>query len=110
MPKWLWLALAVAFGMGAAFAFMVYLANGLVIGDLIGLTGREHDIEIAYHRSSAGFLFSIILQFAVAGALLNCTKRESSHQALRIFGILLASLALTLACGVMISFGFRALH
>jgi hypothetical protein len=46
-PKWLLLALAVFCGLGAAYAFIVYVANGMVFVGLIGLPGREHDIAVA---------------------------------------------------------------
>jgi hypothetical protein len=109
-PKWLRLALAVLFGIGAAFAFIVYLANGMVGGDLVGLPGRELDIAIAQHRSSIGLLFFVLLQFGVAGALFSYMAGENGRSPGRVFWAVLVSLAVTLACGVAVSLGLRAFH
>ena len=75
IPKWLWFALALFAGVGAALAFIVYVANGIVAGDLIGVAGREHDIAIAQHRSRVGLLSCIVLQFGVAGGLFGLLDR-----------------------------------
>ncbi len=79
IPTWLLLALVVVGGFGAAFTLMVYVANGMVVGDLIGLRGREHDIAIAQHRGRVGLLSCVLLQFGVAGALFSYVDRENGY-------------------------------
>jgi hypothetical protein len=106
-PKWLPLTLAVVFGLGAAFAFIVYVANGMVVGDLIGLPGREHVIAVARHRSSIGLLSCALLQFGVAGALFSYIDRENGYVG-RVLWAVLVSLVVTSACGVAIVLGLRA--
>jgi hypothetical protein len=108
VPNWLRLALAVVFGTGAAFFCMVYVANGMVVGDLIGLSGRGHDIAIAQHRSSIGLLLSVLFQFGAAGALLTSMDSENGYRAGQIFGAVLVSLAVTLACGAVLFLALRA--
>ena len=108
-PKWLLLILTVLGGSGAAFCFIVYVANGMVIGDLIGLFGREHDIAVAQHRSSFALLSCVLLQFGVAGAVFSCMDRDNGR-VWRILGAPTVSLVVTVACGAAMVFGFRALR
>jgi hypothetical protein len=109
IPKWLWFALALVAGVGAALAFIVYVANGIVAGDLIGVAGREHDIAIAQHRSRVGLLSCIVLQFGVAGALFGVLDREDDHAAPIVWAVL-GSFVVTLVCGIALSFTLRIFH
>ncbi len=106
IPKWLWFALALFAGVGAALAFIVYVANGIAAGDLIGVAGREHDIAIAQHRSRVGLLFCIVLQFVVAGGLFGLLDREDDHAAPIVWAVL-GSFLVTLVCGIALSFTLR---
>ena len=108
-PKWLWLTLAVVGGLGAAFGFLVYIANGVIVGDLIGRHGREHDIAVAQHQARLGLLSYVLLQFGAAGALFSYMDQKS-YRVARIVWAVVISLALTAACGVAILFGMRAVR
>lgn len=57
---------------------MIYIANGIVVGDLWGLPGREHNIEVAQHQARISLLSSLILQFCVAGAMEHFLFRNHS--------------------------------
>ena len=92
IPQWVWFALALFAGVGAALAFIVYMANGMVAGDLIGVAGREHDIAIAQHRSLVGLLSCIVLQFGVAGSLFGALDREDDHAAPIVWAVLVGLL------------------
>ena len=108
-PKWLLVTLGVVGGLGAAFAFMVYVANGMVVGDLIGLPGREPEIEVAQHRSGIGLLSCVLLQFGVAGALFSYMDRENGY-VYRVLWAMFVSLAVTLACGVALMLALKAVR
>jgi hypothetical protein len=109
IPKWLWFALALFAGVGAALAFIVYVANGMVAADLIGLAGREHDFAIAQQRSRVGLFSCIVLQFGVAGGLFGLFDREDDH-ALPIVWAVLGSFIVTLVCGITLSFTLKIFH
>lgn len=102
------MALAVICGFGAAFAFIAYVANGMVAGDLIGLPGREHDIAVAQHRSSLGLLSCIFLQLITAAALFSYLDREDGDRVGYIIGAAFASLVLSLACAIALFLAARA--
>jgi len=108
-PKWLWLTLAIVTGFGAAFGYMVYIANGVVVGDLWGLPGREQRIAVAQHQARIGLLSCVLLQFGVAGALFSYMDRESYRLA-RIVWAFVISLAVTTACGFAILLYMRAVR
>ena len=105
--KWLWLTLAVVTGFGAAVGCMVYIANGVVIGDLWGLTGRENHIAVAQHQARIGLLSCVLLQFGVAAALFSFMDREDYFVARIVWAVVL-SFALTCACVMVILFGVKA--
>ena len=109
IPQWVWFALALFAGVGAALAFIVYMANGMVAGDLIGVAGREHDIASAQHRSLVGLLSCIVLQFGVAGGLFGAFDREDDHAA-PIVRAVLGSFVVTLVCGIALPFTLRIFH
>ena len=100
-PKWLRLTLAFITGLGAAFGCMVYIANGVVVGDLWGLPGREHQIAVAQHQARVGLLLCVLLQFGVAGAIFSFMDRESYRLA-RVVWAVVISLAVTLVSGIVI--------
>lgn len=108
-PKWLRLTLAVAAALGAAFGFMVYVANGVVVEAIFGLPGREQDIAIAQHRGTVGMLSGVLLQLGVAGALFSYTDRENDRVA-RIIWAVVISLLVTGACGIAILFFMRTVR
>ena len=110
IPKWLWLILAIALPTGAAFAFMAYVANGMVAGDIIGLRGREHDISIAQHRSGVGLIFCVVLQMGTVGALFGFMDEQGGSNLSRVLGAILGSFALTIGCGSVLYFVFSIFH
>jgi len=110
ISRWLFVGLAIVGGLGAAFGFIVYAANGMVAGDLIGLTGREHDIAITQHRSVFGLLSGVLLQFGVAGALLSFMKREDDFGVGNFLIAVFGSCVVTTVCGVAIMLSMRALR
>jgi hypothetical protein len=104
--KWLWLTLAALTGFGAAVGCLVYIANGVVVGDLWGLQGREHQIAVAQHQAKIGLLSCVLLQFGVAGALFSFMDRED-YVVARIVWAVVLSIALTCACVMVILFGAK---
>jgi hypothetical protein len=106
-PKWLRLTVAIVGGLGAALACMVYVANGIVAGSIIGLPGREHDIAVAQHQSQLGLLSCVLLQIWVAGALFSYMDQER-YQVARIVWAVVLSFVLTGACGVALLCVIRA--
>ena len=80
---------------------MIYIANGVVVGDLWGLPGREHSIAVAQHQARIGLLSCVVLQFGVAGAIFSFMDRESDRVA-RVVWAVVISFAVTLMCGIAI--------
>lgn len=110
ISRWLFVGLAIVGGLGAAFGFIVYAANGMVTGDLIGLTGRERDIAIAQHRSVIGLLSGVLIQLGVAAALFNSMEREEGLGVANFFKAVLGSCFVTTVCGAAIMLSMRALR
>ena len=110
ISRWLFVGLAIVGGLGAAFGFIVYAANGMVTGDLIGLTGREHDIAIAQHRSVIGLLSGVLIQLGVAAALFNSLEREEGLGVASFFKAVIGSCVVTAVCGAAIMLSMRALR
>ena len=110
ISRWLFVGLAIVGGLGAAFGFIIYAANGMVAGDLIGLTGREHNIALAQHRSVIGLLSGVLLQFGVAGTLFSSMERKDGYHVGNFFMAVLGACAVTTVCGFAIMLGMRALR
>jgi hypothetical protein len=110
ISRWLSAVLAIVAGFVAAFGFIVYAANGMVAGDLFGLTGREHDVAIAQHRSIIGLLSGILLQFGVVGALFNSMEREDGFGVRNFFMAVLGSCVVTTVCGAAMMLSMRAMR
>lgn len=108
-PKWLRMTLAVVAGLGAAFGYMMYVANGVVVGDLWGLPGREHDISVAQQQARIGLLSCVLLQFGVVGAIFGFMDRES-YRVARVVWAVVISLAVTLVCGIAIPLCMRVVR
>ena len=109
LPKWAWLWLALACGIGAAFMFVVYMANGIVTGDLIGLPGRERDMIVAQHRSLVGLISCTVLQFGVAGALFGYLNKDHGRVGAMIFSVLVSP-TVTFVCALALLFALRVFH
>jgi hypothetical protein len=108
-PKWLRLTLAVLAGLGAAVGCLTYIANGIVVGDLWGLLGREHSVAVAQHRAEIGLLSCVILQFGVAGAIFSFMDGEG-YRVARIVWSVVISFVVTVTCATAILLWMRVVH
>lgn len=64
-------ACAILFCVASAFSYLFYMGQGMVVGDLLGLRGREADVAIA-QRSAVYWLWASVGCLAgsgIAGAL-----------------------------------------
>ena len=107
ISDWLRFTIALTFACGAALAFIAYISNGIVVGDLIGVPGREHDIAIAHDRAILNVTGFSVLQLGVAGAMFTGLRigRESSVGARFVapaLSAILLSFPVTMCCGVLI--------
>ncbi len=68
--RWL---LALALAVAAASSHIFYIAQGIVVSDMIGLTGREEDVLLAQHHAAYWFaafaVFQVSLIIAIFSAL-----------------------------------------
>ncbi len=87
----------------------MYIANGVVVGDLWGIPGREHSIAIAQHQARIGLLSCVILQFGVAGATFSFMDGES-YLAARVVWAVVISFVVSLLCGIAILLCMRVVH
>jgi hypothetical protein len=83
------------------------MANGMVVGDLIGLPGREQQITLAQHRASLWLDASVIFETVAALAVFSLLTIGSDSDALPRFlargmTAVLLSLAVTLLLGTLI--------
>jgi hypothetical protein len=83
------------------------MANGIVIGDLIGLPGREQQIVLAQHRARLGLGASVIFEMGAALAVFSLLNIGSDSDPLPRFvargmTAVLSSLAVTLLVGILI--------
>jgi hypothetical protein len=53
----------------AALSYIFYMANGMVVGNLIGLPSREQQIALAQHRASLWLDASVIFEMGAALAV-----------------------------------------
>ena len=88
---------------------MIYVANGVVVGDLWGLPGREPSIAVAQHKTIIGLLTCVILQFGVAGAMFSFMDGES-YRVARVVWAVVISFVVSLLCGIAILLCMRVVH
>ena len=64
-------AFAVLLSACAGFSYLFYMGQGIVVGDLLGLRGREADVAIAQRRAVYWLLVSVccLAGSGIAGAL-----------------------------------------
>jgi hypothetical protein len=91
----------------AALFYIFCMANGMVVGDLIGLPGRERQIALAHHRASMWLDASVIFEVGAALAVFSLLKIGSESDPLARFvarGVtaVFSSLAATLLMGIVI--------
>lgn len=105
---WLRLTIASAVACAAALAFFGYMANGIVVGDLVGVPGREPDIAVARFRGTMCALVFAGMQLGVAATIFTGMRigTESSPGArfiARTLSAITLSLLLTFLCGGLIA-------
>jgi hypothetical protein len=57
---WILGSIAALFSIACAFSYFFYMGQGIVVGALLGLPGREKDVVIAQHRAGDWFLASLV--------------------------------------------------
>jgi hypothetical protein len=108
-------ATAVLFSIASAFSYLGYIAQGIVVGDLLGLSGREADVAVAQQRATYWLITSMFcltgstLTAAFALPLYADTSRLPRFIARFVLASIL-SLVLTLFIGVVVLSIVTALH
>jgi hypothetical protein len=74
IATWIVACLAVAFSTAAALAYLFYVANGIVVGAIIGLPGRETDVAVAQHHATVWLVVCAVFQFGVVIALFSLLR------------------------------------
>ena len=109
---WMRWAVALICTTSAALSYIFCMANGMVVGDLIGLPGREQQIALAHHRASMWLGASAILEVGAALAVFSLLEIGSDSDPLARFvarGVIavFSSLTATLLMGIVIFRVFR---
>jgi hypothetical protein len=115
---WVRVTTAACLSAASAFAYLAYLANltqGIIVGALLDLPGREQEVAIAQHRATYWFMASLFCQTGsmVIIALLLPFASDESPSVRFIVRIVLAvvfSLLLTLLIGVVTFSMVTGLH
>jgi hypothetical protein len=69
----------------SAICFLMYMANGIVSGSLVGRRGREHDLQIASIRASWAIVFALGLQIvAILMTMLFLTRYHSQTSSFKL--------------------------
>jgi hypothetical protein len=63
---WILGGIAALFSIACAFSYFFYMAQGIVVGALLGLPGREGDVAIAQHWAAHWFVTSLFCLIASA--------------------------------------------
>lgn len=106
---------AVLLSVGSAFSYLLHIGQGIVIGDLIGLPGREAEVALAQHRYAYWLMACL---FCLTGSIVTMALAlpfcaNASRWARLIARFILASifsLALTVLIGVVSLTIIAALH
>jgi hypothetical protein len=67
---WILGSIAALFSIACAFSYFFYMGQGILVGALLGLPGREGDVAVAQHRAAYWFLTSL---FCLIGSALTAT-------------------------------------
>jgi hypothetical protein len=59
-------AIAVLFSIASAFSYLGHIGQGIVVGDLLGLSGREADVAVAQQRATYWLIASL---FCLTGSI-----------------------------------------
>jgi hypothetical protein len=112
---WVLGTIAVLLSVASAFSYFLRIGQGIVVGDLLGLPGREADVALARHRATYWLMASLI---CLTGSIVTTTLAlpyyaDASRLARFIARFILASifsLALTVLIGVVSLTIITALH
>jgi hypothetical protein len=112
---WVRVTAAACLSAGSAIAYLAYIGQGIVVGALLDLPGREQEIAIAQHRATYWFMASLFCQtgsMAVIALLLPFASDESPSVRfiVRIVLAVVFSLLLTLFMGVVTFSMVTGLH
>jgi len=107
LPRWPLWVMALTCASCAALSYMFRMANGIIVGALIGLPGREQQIALAQHRASLWLAASVMFEVGAALALFPLLKIGSDSDPLpryvaRGVTAALSSLAMTVLLGTLI--------
>ena len=112
---WVRVTAAACLSAASAFTYLAYLTQGIIVGALLDLPGREQEVAIAQHRATYWFMASLFCQTGsvVIIALLLPFASDESPSVRFIVRIVLAvvfSLLLTLLIGVVTFSMVTGLH
>jgi hypothetical protein len=107
--------IAVVLSIASAFSYFNQFAQGFVVGDLLGLPGREGDVALAQHRATDWLIACIV---CLAGSIMATALALPFFADASRLGRLIArfvvasicSLALTLLIGVVVFTIMTTLH
>lgn len=107
LPRWLLWVMALTCATCAALSYMFRMANGIVVGDLIGLPSREQQIALAQHRASLWLGASVMFEVGAALAVFSLLKIGSDSGPLPRYVVrgmtaALSSLVMTWLLGTLI--------
>jgi hypothetical protein len=107
--------IAVVLSVASAFSYFNQFAQGFVVGDLLGLPGREGDVALAQHRATHWLIACIVCLAGsiIATALALPFFADASRLGRLIARFVVASicsLALTLLIGVVVFTIMTTLH
>ena len=74
IATWIVVVLAGAFSTFAALAYLLYMANGIAAGAIIGLPGRETDVLVAQHHATVWLVVCAVFQLGVVIALFSLLR------------------------------------
>ena len=112
---WVLGTVAVVLSFASAFSYFGHIGQGLVVGDLLGLPGREGDVALAQHRATYWLIASLVFLTGstVATTLALPFYADASRLARLVARFVLASIfsfALTVFSGVATFTIITSLH
>lgn len=112
---WVLGTIAVLLSVASAFSYFLHIGQGIVVGDLLGLQGREADVALAQHRYTYWLIacLTCLTGSIVTTALALPYYADASRPARFIARLILASifsLASTVLIGVVSFTIITALH
>jgi hypothetical protein len=98
---------AVAMPVGAAAVYLLYMANGIAAGDMIGIAGLEQGVAAAQRYATFWLAAFWVLQAGVVVSVLSVLRFGAAAAPIARYGLrglvaVLLSFPLTLAVGIML--------